>query len=132
IAERWPWMMDKPLDVAHVVLSSARDLGAPGTDPIYGRGMLDVEAALAPKFDQVRFKQVSSTGTKEYSLTDLRATTATQRALWETNKAYFSIFEKLTSTERDFVIPMSTKLAGQTVGTTQEQMHAYLTDRLQS
>ena len=132
IAERWPWMMDKPLDVAHVILSSARDLGEPGTDPVYGRGMLDVEAALAPKFDQVRFKQVSSTGTKEYSFTDLRNTTATQRALWETNKAYFSIFEKLTSTERDFVIPMSTKLAGQTVGTSREQMHAYLTDRLQS
>jgi hypothetical protein len=132
IAERWPWMMDKPLDVANVILSSAKDLGAPGTDPVYGRGMLDVEAALAPKWGSVVFKQVNSNGTtRSYTFGELQKTTATQRATWEANGAYFSIFEKLTSTERDFVIPMSTKLVGRTVGTTQEQMHAYLSDRLQ-
>jgi hypothetical protein len=35
-------------DVVSILLGSARDLGAPGTDAIYGRGMLDLEQALAP------------------------------------------------------------------------------------
>lgn len=35
-------------DVVAILLGSARDLGAPGTDPIYGRGALDLENALLP------------------------------------------------------------------------------------
>ena len=35
-------------DVVSRLLSTARDLGASGTDDIYGRGLLDLEAALAP------------------------------------------------------------------------------------
>jgi subtilisin family serine protease len=34
--------------VVDILLGSARDLGAPGTDPVYGRGMLDLAGALAP------------------------------------------------------------------------------------
>ena len=35
-------------NVVAILLDSARDLGAPGTDSIYGRGMLDLAQALAP------------------------------------------------------------------------------------
>jgi hypothetical protein len=35
-------------NVVTILLESASDLGAPGTDPIYGRGMLDLARALAP------------------------------------------------------------------------------------
>lgn len=35
-------------DVVNRLLSTARDLGAPGTDAIFGRGLLDLDAALAP------------------------------------------------------------------------------------
>lgn len=35
-------------DVVGILLESARDLGAPGTDAVYGRGMLDLERALQP------------------------------------------------------------------------------------
>ena len=35
-------------EVVAILLQSARDLGAPGTDPIYGRGALDLENALLP------------------------------------------------------------------------------------
>ncbi len=34
--------------VAEIILSTADDRGDPGTDPIYGRGLLNVQAALAP------------------------------------------------------------------------------------
>ncbi|MGP4854939.1 hypothetical protein ACTXP3_27645, partial [Klebsiella pneumoniae] len=30
-------------------LSTARDAGAAGTDPIYGRGILDINAAFSPQ-----------------------------------------------------------------------------------
>lgn len=42
----WPRL--GPREVAAILLATARDLGAPGTDPVYGRGLLDVEAALRP------------------------------------------------------------------------------------
>jgi len=35
-------------DVVDILLRSARDLGAPGTDPIYGRGALDISRAFQP------------------------------------------------------------------------------------
>ncbi len=35
-------------EVVTILLESARDLGAPGTDPVYGRGMLDLARALEP------------------------------------------------------------------------------------
>jgi hypothetical protein len=35
-------------DAVEIVLDSARDMGAPGIDPIYGRGALDVQAAFQP------------------------------------------------------------------------------------
>src|SRR4029079_2967132 len=34
--------------VASILFASATDLGAPGIDPVYGRGMLNVDAALKP------------------------------------------------------------------------------------
>lgn len=37
--------------VAEIILNSADDLGAPGTDEIYGRGKLNIAAALAPQGD---------------------------------------------------------------------------------
>lgn len=38
---------DRPADVVAVIRESARDLGPPGTDPFYGRGRIDVAAAVA-------------------------------------------------------------------------------------
>lgn len=35
-------------EIAEILLESATDLGAPGTDPIFGRGLLNIEAALQP------------------------------------------------------------------------------------
>jgi len=34
--------------VVDILLKTATDLGAPGTDPVYGRGLLNLQAALAP------------------------------------------------------------------------------------
>ena len=38
-----------PADVATLLLNTARDLGATGTDAVYGRGMVDLNNALSPQ-----------------------------------------------------------------------------------
>ncbi len=42
----WPQLTAE--EVVEILLDSATDLGTPGTDPIYGRGLLNVGAAVAP------------------------------------------------------------------------------------
>jgi hypothetical protein len=42
------WMFLTGREVASILFASARDLGAPGVDEVYGRGLLDLEAALRP------------------------------------------------------------------------------------
>jgi len=39
----------RPEEVVALLLESATDLGAPGTDAVYGRGLVDVGAALSPQ-----------------------------------------------------------------------------------
>ena len=46
VLERWPQLTAK--EITDILFESATDLGAPGPDPIYGQGMLDVFAALQP------------------------------------------------------------------------------------
>ena len=38
-----------PADVANVLLETAKDIGAPGTDAVFGRGLVDLENALSPQ-----------------------------------------------------------------------------------
>ena len=46
VMQKWPHL--SPHEVADVLFMSATDIGAPGTDEIYGRGLLNIEAALQP------------------------------------------------------------------------------------
>ena len=132
IHDRWPWLRDKPADTAELILSSARDIGAVGTDPVYGRGELDVAAALSPKsLAALAFKvSVNGGGLQDVKMATM---TATQRdsllSFWQANNAYLSAFESTLTSQRDFLVPLSTKLAGQTVGKSQEQFASYLTSR---
>lgn len=43
--DRWPWLAQHPDATTDIILKSARDLGAPGVDPVYGAGLLDVTAS---------------------------------------------------------------------------------------
>ena len=131
IADRWPWLMDKPRDVAHIILTSATDLGEKGTDGTYGRGMLNVEAALAPlDWSKVTFRQSLNGGKlNDTTLATLRGANALTRSTWDLNRAYFYVYERTTESHRDFYIPMSSKLVGQTVGSNKDQMNYYLQSR---
>lgn len=46
ILSKWPQLSGK--QAGAVILNTAKDIGAPGTDPVFGRGLIDVQAALMP------------------------------------------------------------------------------------
>lgn len=136
--DRWPWLKNAPTETADIILSSAKDLGAPGTDAVYGRGLLDVEAAMSPlSFSNLVWYSVSNGQTKLQSASQVVATYKSgSQAAWDASGAYFYAFEPLGLlglVQRDFAIPLSQKLVGQTFRTStggQEQFQAYLRSRL--
>ncbi len=48
LQDRWPWLSNFPVETANIILNSAKDLGAPGVDAVYGHGLLDVTASQSP------------------------------------------------------------------------------------
>ena len=52
--DRWPWLRNYPQETAQIILSSAKDLGAPGPDPVYGYGLLDANAAVTASVPPVK------------------------------------------------------------------------------
>lgn len=46
ILSRWPQLRGQ--DAGEIILETARDIGAPGIDPVFGRGLVDFQAALSP------------------------------------------------------------------------------------
>ena len=130
IHDRWPWLATKPKDTVNIILKSARDLGAPGVDPVYGVGALDVQAALSPfDWNKLTYLVKEGKGYKNHPITELRQTTADTRATWEPQGVYFSFFEDTGESQRDFQVPVSSKLANQTVSVngSAEQFMGYLT-----
>jgi hypothetical protein len=112
IQDRWPWMREKPRDIAKVILESAKDLGDPGTDPVYGVGMLDIEAAMAPlDFSKLRYYLTDKAGKQSQVAVGTLSSRGVQPS-WATGDMYFTAFEPLEEVERDFLIPLSTRLYG--------------------
>ena len=112
IQDRWPWLKEKPRDVAHILLKSAKDLGAPGVDAVYGVGLLDVEASQSPlDFSKLEYKVVNASGKSEGIKLDVLRSGGLQSS-WATNDMHFTAIEKLPESDRDFLIPLSTRLYG--------------------
>ncbi len=112
--DRWPWLRLYPEDVAKVILESATDLGAPGVDEIYGHGLLNIEAAQsALDFDDLVFYLYNDDMKWWERPQKLSAETLREggfQASWSANDMYFSAFEELVESRRDFLIPLSTRL----------------------
>lgn len=109
--DRWPWLQEKPAETTQIILKTAKDLGAPGVDAVYGWGLLDVEASQSPlSFDNLLIFQ----GNNQILPRDLKsmALSSTKRAAWQAQGASLTAFEYFGSTYRDFTIPLSTLLDG--------------------
>ena len=113
--DRWQWLSDHPHETAEIIFRSARDLGAPGVDPVYGWGMLDVAASQSPlDFNKMSFKLYKrglfgwlGTSQSVWSLTTFGIPSS-----WETSDAFFTAFENIGDTHRDFSIPVSSFATG--------------------
>jgi hypothetical protein len=124
------------VETANIILDSAKDLGAPGIDPVYGHGLLDITASQSPlDFNKLIWFSVENGQTKLQSSKAVLSTYKSgDQASWDAKGAYFYAFEPLgLLTQRDFAIPLSSKLVGQNVTTfngSQEQFQAYLLKRM--
>ncbi|WP_131819207.1 S8 family serine peptidase [Sphingomonas jatrophae] len=129
IHDRWPWLKQQPRAVAAAILGSAKDLGAPGIDPVYGVGMLDVEASQSPlNFETLKYYVVDGTKQTEVKVGTLETTGI--QSTWETKNLYFSAFEELPGAKRDFLIPLSSRLVGTMQGG--QYFQSYVYDRMVS
>ncbi|MEE2525091.1 S8 family peptidase [Hyphobacterium sp. HN65] len=114
---RWGWLQSN--DVADVLLRSARDLGEPGTDAVYGRGMLDIGAAMSPlDADSLYFVTGDmgrqSAGAIAYSRGRLTFHSRDENSV--------VLFEDINDTFRDFVV----SLDDLNIEMTQEELDASL------
>ncbi|MBC7159338.1 MAG: S8 family serine peptidase [Porphyrobacter sp.] len=109
VHDRWPWLKRHPVDVARVILESAQDLGAPGVDPVYGHGLLNVAGALsALDQDRLTYRVAAGSGTRPISIAQLRS--GGLPSLWSAAGAHIIAFETLDESYRDFVVPLSSRL----------------------
>ncbi len=116
---RWPWLKDRPQETTEIIFRSARDLGAPGPDEVYGWGLLDVTASQSPlDFNALSYHLYKKNG-KSWSGQSVSASTLLAGGLpahWQTNAVFFTGFEKIGRTQRDFLIPASTFTKGKKTG----------------
>lgn len=129
--DRWPWLARYPGETVDIILRSARDLGDPGTDAVYGRGLLDVGASQSPlDFNKLQFYEVRNGTMTLRSAADVRA--AGVQTTWEADGVYFHLYEPIGNTFRDFTVPVSSLLVGQ-VGTltgANEYFQQFITSRM--
>ena len=135
LQDRWPWLASKPTESANIILKSARDAGAPGVDPVYGVGILDVTASQAPlNFDTLKFYYIDKNSQlKEESNGKVRSMKEEDLEKLGAKGLFYYGYETIGSTYRDFAIPLSTKMVGQKVASlsgSQEYFQQYVYDRM--
>ena len=136
---RWPWLENFPAETADIILDSATKLGTnPGNDPIYGAGELNIQASQSPlswnnlEYYPVKYGLPSLFPVKASTVVNIINTG--NQSTWNAQGLYFTAIETIGNTFRDFQIPMSSKLVGQstlTLGGVQ-QFQSYLNASLQS
>jgi subtilisin family serine protease len=141
---RWPWLQQYADETVQIVLQSATDLGAPGVDPVYGWGMLNVEGAMSPlNMDNLTVFQPFTYNGKNvnadknnpnWTPAQLKAAIQNPGQLqqWEQQQAFLVVFENVGYTYRDFYIPLSSALIGKTqsVNHTKHPFQAHIYQRL--
>jgi len=140
--DRWPWLSTYPKETSDIILKSAKDLGAPGVDAVFGAGLLDITAAQSPlDFGKAVFYTPSNGklgGVVPISqvLGERDSEKNSENGSFESSRGlYYYAFETIGNTKRDFGIPLASKLIGQSFTTSQgssEKFQDYLIKRLDS
>jgi hypothetical protein len=126
--DRWPWLRNNPGATVEIILRSAKDLGAPGVDPVYGVGLLDITASQSPRnFDLMYFYTAGKNGKLDKTDVDTKRTaTGAETQIWSTSTGFRTLYEDTGPTFRDFLIPMQANLVSATVNGRTEAMQYYL------
>ncbi|MFZ4071958.1 MAG: S8 family peptidase [Caulobacterales bacterium] len=126
--DRWPWLRNDPGATVEIILRSAKDLGAPGVDPVYGVGLLDITASQSPRnFDLMYFYTAGQNGLMVKTDVDTKRTaTGAERQIWSTSTGFRTLYEDTGASFRDFLIPMEANLVSATVNGRTEAMQYYL------
>jgi hypothetical protein len=117
---RWPWLTGYSTETANIILQSATKLGThPGADEVYGAGELNIQASQSPlSWSALTYYPVTN-GMRSIlpvSAASVVNTVKTgNQTAWNNQSLYFVALETVGRTYRDFQIPMSTKLVGQSV-----------------
>lgn len=124
---RWGWLKQQPAETADIIFRTAKDLGAPGVDPIYGRGLLDIEASQSPLPGAQLYQLVPDDKGVLQKVYLSSTALADPSSLWGAQTGVVEIFEDVGTTYRDFDIPLDAQLASTTSPTT-SPLQTYLTD----
>lgn len=133
--DRWPWLIARPEETAEIIFRSARDLGAPGVDPVYGWGLLDVAASQSPlDFNAMTFRLYQKRGKnyRNYNISATELLTSGIPSWWESDDVFFTMFEDVGSTYRDFAVPMSSFTTGRStnaLGGGYQRLQDYISER---
>jgi len=117
LQNRWPWLSNYPEETAQIILKSATPKGTnPGADPVYGVGELNIAASQAPlNWNNLVYYQHGNgkLNLLPIPVSQVMATvrSGTQSA-FDTSGLWFSAFEYIGNTYRDFQIPLSSRLVG--------------------
>lgn len=103
IKSGWTWLTAP--QITSILFDSATDLGATGIDPIYGRGLLNLEAALQPIGTLTT--STSSGSTVTVSGTSLTGSAATSTALQAAGRAGLLQVAAFDGYGRDFQVDLA-------------------------
>ncbi|MGB0713582.1 MAG: S8 family peptidase, partial [Gammaproteobacteria bacterium] len=101
---RWPFLKRRPAHTANILFRTANDLGAPGVDPVYGWGSVNVRRAISP----VGMTLLGSSDWKFYptAASTISGTGPLFRMVgWGQTISSLSIFDEY---ERDFTVDAET------------------------
>ena len=108
--DRWQWLANHPHETAEIIFRSATDLGAPGVDEVYGHGLLDLTASQSPlDFNAMKFRSYQKIGSylAQRDVSTIELIYGGIPSWWETDDVYFTMFETIGDTYRDFAVPVS-------------------------
>ncbi|MEM7740357.1 MAG: hypothetical protein AAF225_06110, partial [Pseudomonadota bacterium] len=133
--DRWPWLQDHADVTTQIILETAQELGDPGVDEVYGHGLLDVQASQSPlDWGSLEVWLNVGGGSTNLTTTQLAAAAVDQGTLnlWEAQGANIYAFESIGNTHRDFYVPLSSLLDGQsmTVNSNTERFQRHTEQRL--
>ena len=134
--DRWPWLQNHAKATTDIIFQSARDLGAPGVDAVYGHGLLDVVASQSPlDFNAMTYGYFVKKGPNWKTWggkTGANILWDYTPSYWETNQVFLTAIESVGDTHRDFLIPASSFHYGKdnnSLGNGYQRMQDFVGDR---